>query len=79
MNIDEKIANNTVYPNFTRKGEITMFDSATQDTLYGVGCDVMTCKYYETGNQCCAESITVESPTACKKTETFCGTFVAKA
>jgi hypothetical protein len=55
-----------------------MAQSSVTDTLYGVACDVMTCKYYESGNQCCANSITVESPTACKKTETFCGTFAPK-
>ncbi|MDR0862950.1 MAG: DUF1540 domain-containing protein [Oscillospiraceae bacterium] len=49
-----------------------------KDTLYGVGCEVMTCKYHESDNCCCAETITVEAPTASKKTETFCGTYKAR-
>jgi hypothetical protein len=49
-----------------------------RDALYGVGCDVMTCKYHEGGSQCCANSISVEMPTASKKTETFCGTFTPR-
>jgi hypothetical protein len=48
------------------------------NALYGVGCDVMTCKYHEGGNQCCANSISIEAPTAAKKTETFCGTFTPR-
>ena len=45
--------------------------------LYGVGCDAVNCQYQCDG--CChASSIAVESPSAQKKSETFCSTFRAK-
>ena len=48
------------------------------DTLYGVGCDVVNCKYHGHANQCFADSITVESQNAVRKAETFCGTFAPR-
>ncbi|MDR3208997.1 MAG: DUF1540 domain-containing protein [Oscillospiraceae bacterium] len=49
------------------------------DGLFGVACEVMSCKYHEPGNLCCAQSITVEAPDASKKVETYCGTFAPNA
>lgn len=49
------------------------------DRLPGVGCDVVSCKYHGTDGHCHAESIVVESHSAIRKGETFCGTFEAKA
>jgi len=43
--------------------------------LTGVGCDVKNCKYHSNDDKCYANSITVESPSAVSKSETFCGTF----
>ena len=47
--------------------------------LCGVGCDVVNCKYHGADNYCHAESINVESSSAVRKAETFCGTFIAKS
>lgn len=49
------------------------------DKLKGVGCDVVSCKYHGGDNCCHADKITVESHTAIRKAETFCGTFTPKA
>ncbi len=49
------------------------------DMLYGVNCDVANCKYHGHDNRCCADNIMVESPSALKKAETFCGTFAPRA
>lgn len=46
--------------------------------LYGVGCDVINCKYHGQDDFCHADCINVESHNAVRKTETFCGTFEAK-
>ena len=48
------------------------------DMLYGVGCDVVNCKYHGHENRCYANSISVESPTAAKNVDTFCGTFASR-
>ena len=48
------------------------------DKLYGVGCDVVSCKYHGQGGTCHADSINVESHSAVEKAETFCGTFEVK-
>jgi len=48
------------------------------DIINGVGCDVVNCKYHGHANQCFADSISVESQNAAKKTETFCGTFAPR-
>jgi hypothetical protein len=49
------------------------------DILYGVGCDVRTCKYHGHDNMCHADSICVEtqssSHNARNEIDTFCGTF----
>ena len=47
--------------------------------LCGVGCDVINCKYHGGDNCCHAESISVESQSAIRKAETFCGTFEARS
>ncbi len=52
-----------------------MTDSRKNDVLYSVGCDVVNCKYHGHDNRCFAESINVESPSAQRKAETYCGTF----
>ncbi len=49
------------------------------DKLYGVGCDVVSCKYHGCDNYCHANGINVESHNAIRKVETFCGTFEPKA
>ncbi len=46
--------------------------------LPGVGCDVTSCKYHGRDNCCHAECINVESHSAIRKSETFCGTFEAR-
>jgi hypothetical protein len=46
--------------------------------LCGVGCDVTNCKYHGCDDCCHANSISVESRDAIRKTETFCSTFEAK-
>ncbi|MBR7081683.1 MAG: DUF1540 domain-containing protein [Oscillospiraceae bacterium] len=48
------------------------------DKLYHVGCDVVNCRYHGPDNHCHADSITVESTSATRMSETFCGTFSAK-
>ena len=48
------------------------------DMLYGVDCDVISCKYHGHSHQCCADSITVEAQNAVNKVQTFCGTFVPR-
>ena len=48
------------------------------NTLGGVGCGAVHCKYHGEGNCCHADSINVESRSATKKGETFCSTFCAK-
>ena len=52
-----------------------MTDSKKSDVLYGVGCDVVSCKYHGHDNRCFADSINVGAPEAMRKTETFCATF----
>ena len=54
-------------------------DKFAEGKLPGVGCEVVTCKYHSKDNCCCAESITVGSPHAVKKGETFCSTFMPDA
>ena len=49
------------------------------DILYGVGCDAKNCKYHGYQNQCYASGITVESPNASNKVETFCKTFAPRS
>ena len=49
------------------------------DHLRGVGCDVTNCKYHTVAGNCNADKITVESPNAIRKAETFCSTFEARA
>ena len=51
----------------------------TNDKLCGVGCDVVNCKYHSTDNCCHADCIAVQSPSAMRKAETFCGTFTPKS
>ena len=48
------------------------------DTICGVNCDVMHCKYHGHDNHCSANSISVEAPNAVEKKETFCGTFTPR-
>ncbi|SHH51262.1 protein of unknown function [Sporobacter termitidis DSM 10068] len=55
-----------------------MTDSKKSDVLYGVGCEVVNCKFHGHDNRCFADSISVEAPSAVKKTETFCGTFAPR-
>ena len=43
-----------------------------------VCCEVENCKYHSTDCRCHADSITVQSPAAMRKGETFCGTFAPK-
>ena len=43
-----------------------------------VWCEVENCKYHSTDCRCHAEGITVQSPAAMRKGETFCGTFAPK-
>ena len=45
------------------------------DKLQGVGCDVINCKYHGTDDCCHADCINVESHSAIRMAETFCGTF----
>lgn len=52
-----------------------MTDFKNKDVLYGVGCDVVSCKFNGRDNRCFADCINVESPNAHNKKETFCGTF----
>lgn len=52
-----------------------MTDGKKSDALYGVGCDVVSCKYHGHDNRCFADGIYVESPSATTKRETFCGTY----
>ncbi len=49
------------------------------NTLNGVGCDVISCRYHGCDNHCHADSINVESLNAIRKVETFCGTFEPKS
>ncbi len=57
-----------------------MFDKKYfNDKLSGVDCDVVNCKYHSVDNCCHARSITVQSPNAVRKAETFCSTFSPKA
>jgi hypothetical protein len=53
-------------------------DSRKSDVLFGVCCDVVNCKYHGHDNRCFADSINVESSTARRRTETYCGTFVPR-
>ncbi len=53
--------------------------NAGTNKLPGVGCDVVSCKYHGTDGHCHAGSIVVESHSAIRKAETFCGTFETKA
>jgi hypothetical protein len=55
-----------------------MPDSSKTDVLYGVGCDVVSCKYHGHDNRCYADNIVIESPTAVKRAETYCGTFTPR-
>ena len=41
----------------------------------GVGCDVTNCKYNTADCHCTAEKISVHSPNAVTKGETYCSTF----
>ncbi len=43
-----------------------------------VNCEVTNCKYHGYDCKCRAEEITVESPDALRKAETFCATFAPK-
>lgn len=56
-----------------------MTNSKSGDMLFGVTCDVTNCKYHGHDNRCFANNITVESPRAIKKAETFCGTFATQS
>lgn len=55
-----------------------MTDTKNSDVLYGVGCDVLSCKFHGHDNRCFADSISVESANAQRKQETFCGTFTPR-
>lgn len=44
-------------------------------TSYYVNCEVENCKYHGFDCKCHADCITVESPSAMRKGETFCSTF----
>lgn len=48
------------------------------EKLYGVGCDVINCRFHGKDSACHAESIKVKNIDAVKKAETFCGTFEVK-
>lgn len=52
-----------------------MPDSRKDDVLYGVCCDVANCKFHGHDNRCYADNIVVESPSAVRRAETYCGTF----
>jgi len=45
-------------------------------SLNGVYCEVTGCAYHGNGNTCHAENIKVQDPSASRKSETFCATFV---
>lgn len=49
------------------------------DKLSGVGCNVTSCEFHGGDNYCHADCINVESHTAIRKAETFCGTFAPKS
>ena len=49
------------------------------ERLQGVGCDVVNCKYHGTDGSCNAGAISVESHSAVRMAETFCGTFEPKS
>ena len=49
------------------------------ETIRGVGCDVVSCRYHGKDNCCCAGCIQVGSTNAIRKGETYCGTFEPKA
>lgn len=46
--------------------------------LYGIDCDVTSCKFHGTDNSCHADSIAVESHNAMRAAETFCATFAPR-
>jgi hypothetical protein len=52
-----------------------MTDPKNSDSLFGVTCEVMGCKYHDALGACTAQNINVQTPDASKKTETYCGTF----
>lgn len=45
------------------------------ESVKGVGCDVVNCKYHTNDNACGAKHIVVQNGTATRKAETFCSTF----
>lgn len=49
------------------------------DKLNCVGCDVVNCVYHGKDGHCHAQAINVESHSAIRKAETFCGTFEARS
>ncbi len=49
-----------------------------RDSIREVNCEVTSCRYHGIDCKCHADSITVESPSAMRKGETFCGTFAHK-
>ncbi len=55
-----------------------MSDMKNGDMIYGVTCDVVSCKYHGHDDRCFADKISVESPNALRKAETFCGTFAPR-
>lgn len=57
----------------------TSNNSAWNEKLHGVGCDVTSCIYHGKDDHCHAPSINVESKNALRKAETFCGTFEPRA
>lgn len=50
-----------------------------KNTASVVSCEVESCKYHGFDCKCHAEGITVESPAALRKGETFCGTFAPRS
>lgn len=56
-----------------------MTENKGSDTLYGVGCDVNSCRYHGNDDCCHAQKILVESHNALRKAETFCGTFAPRS
>ena len=50
-------------------------NKSEQTKVRGVGCDVVSCRFHGPEDTCHAGSINVESHSAVRKAETFCGTF----
>ena len=63
------------YNAFEANGSAASCTGGTCRSLRGVNCEAENCKYHHPGGQCSATNITVETPYADNKTDTFCNTF----